>query len=259
MNGRLEAAATLASQSITADIGGGPVVVTFPDGDYFATDLAAMVEARLEAVLGAGFAVTTALTEAGSGKITVAKDAGTVKILFASTGQANLFGVAAVGDWNAAPAASWTSAAGMLQVWLPDAPMSNIDPLVDGFLTTNAGYLKSPLGDLSLRIGAGHKRHLDVTWSHVRRARVLDGADAALVSYEQWVRETQHGSNTFFPLTVGGYPPPVRFYRDATASLLVGPGDGEFRMRAPRDFRGVRPVAEFTAYYTVVIPELVKL
>lgn len=259
MNGRLEAQATLTAQSVTADIGGGPVVVSFPDGDYFATDLAAMVETRLEAVLGAGFTVTVDLVEGGTGRITVAKNAGTVKILFASTAQANLFGVAAVGDWNAAPAASFTSAAGLLQVWLPDAPMSNIDPLVDGFLTTNAGYLKTPTGDLSLRVGDGHRRHLDVTWSHVRRARVLDGADVALVSWEQFVRETQHGANAFFPLSVGGYPPRVRFYRDATAGLVVGVGDGEFRMRAPRDLRGVRPVAEFTAYYTVVIPELVKL
>lgn len=259
MNGRIEAAATLTSQQVSADIGGGPVVVSFPNGEYFATDFVQMFEARLEAVLGVGFAVSAVLTEAGSGRLTVARDSGTVKILFGSLELANLCGVAAVGDWNAAPAASFTAAAGLQNAWLPDAPMSEVDPLTDGFLLTNAGYLTSPTGDLSVRVGSGHNRHQGVTWSHVRRARAVDGADAALVSWGQFVRITQFEGSSLFAHSAGGQPPAVRVYRDATANVLFGTGDGEYRMRAARDLAMPRPVNNFLAYYTVTIPELKKL
>lgn len=259
MNGRIESQCTLTGAEVKVDIGGGMVTVPLIDGDYYPPELLAMLEAEIESTLGVGFTVTTSFLESGTGQWGLAKNTGTFVLQFQS-GLSPLFGVAGKDDWNVAPATSYTSAAGMLGMWLPDAPMSNVDILTDGFLTTNAGYLKSPgSGDLSLRVGAGHYRHRDITWSHVRRPRAVDGASSSLVSWGQFVRETQFGGNTYFPHSIGGYPPRVRVFRDATAGLLLGTGDGEYRMKATRDLAMPRPVNEFLAYYTVVIPELVKL
>src|SRR5574343_828862 len=113
MNGRLEALITLASQTFAVDDGGRSDTVTLTDGTYYWTDLLAHVEARIEAAVGTGFTVTASFGETGSGKITIAKNSGTFKLLISTTTKEKLFGVAAATDWNGPAAASVPSARGV--------------------------------------------------------------------------------------------------------------------------------------------------
>lgn len=268
MNGRLEALVTIASQSVTADIGGGPVVVSLTDGTYYPTDLLAHVELRLETVLGVGFTITKDWGENGAGPWTLARDSGTYKLLFASLAQANLFGVATAAAWNAAPAASFTSSSGMLGVWLPGCPVSSDDPAgldfdLPGHLETDRRETLGPTGRLATyQSTSSYPCFERIRWSHVSRDRALYGVNPAIVSWTKFRRDCLSGGNsTYFPIDENGRAPTVRFYYDADNNLLLGQAtgyDGEYQVALPASEALKRAVPGWNGLWTVEIEEMTK-
>src|SRR5574343_920547 len=265
MNGRLEALITLASQTFAVDDGGGADTVTLTDGTYYWTDLLAHVEARIEAAVGTDFTVTASFGETGSGKITIAKNSGTFKLLFSSTAQANLFGVAAATDWNGAAAASFTSARGVMGVWLPQCGMDgpDLDFDIAGHLETDLRHTMGPTGVVSAWISTSSYRSFKgVRWVHVDRDHALDGVNAAVVSWSQFVRQSQWGGDSYFPISPAGLAPPVRVYYNADTSALLGSatgGDGVYSLVLKPSLRLARATEGWTGLWTVELTELVKV
>lgn len=265
MNGRLEALITIpAGATLTVDDGGGADVATLNNGTLYWTDLLAEIEAELEDAVGAGFTVSASFGELGTGRITIAKDSGTFKLLFSSDGLANLFGVAAAGTWNAAPAASFTSAAGVLGVWLPHCAMSGdkLDFDLQGHLKSDARYTMGPTGVTSTFVStSAYRSFKGVRWVMVDRDRALDSVSSTVVSWQQFVRESLWGGNAYFPIDEAGLAPTVRVYYNADTDALIGAatgGDGVYSLVLKPDLELVQVTTGWTGLWTVEVQEMVK-
>ena len=217
-------------------------------------------------VLLASLTGETVTVDPATGKITVAASAN-FTIVWTSTDLRNLLGF--TGDLSGA--SSYTGSTGLQGLWIPSCPVGGdtFDPATDGHPRSDETSPTSPRGEVATFVQNSYSSHRNVRWSHVPRAFALDGADAAIVSWQQFVRQCLRGGlGTYFVTDSSGRRPRVRLgawisggAAGITVSSYVDKGsvNGEYRIKLPSDLELPRPVTGYTGYYTVVIPELIKI
>ena len=256
---RVEFRINLASNLVlTVNDGGGADACTVTAGTYYPSALLTAIAAALLAGVGAAFTVTGSFGSSGTGIITITKNAGTCTINFANNAEANLLGVATAITW-ANVAQTHTGTLGMQGVWIPKCSIdgTGLDLSTNGHYRSDLRQAKNHLGVLRSRSSQGYYSYRDIVFSHVERDRALDGANAAVISWTQAVREYQLGANTFFPVT-GSTLVPVKIYADADTDTVLGSSDGIYQLRLNADLELPKPVEGSTTWWTVRIPEIVK-
>lgn len=250
MNGRLEAQILFeTAQTITVSgTAAGAAVIAV--GPWYPSDLLTEIDTQLTAATGVAWTVTGAFGEAGTGLVTIDKTAGGNFVLtWTTTDIRDVLGFTGAAT---ASAGIQIGTIGMKGVWLPDCSYSgeSFDNLVVGH-RVNTGYRQvvSPEGDMLSLSGSHYRQHERVRWSHVGRDRFIDGANAALISWQQFVHETQQGDLGYFQ--VGS---PVRFYSDATNNTLLA----AYKLNLPGNLRARKSAGELTAYWPVDIPRMIE-
>ena len=250
MNGRLEAQITVpvGGWSVSVNDGGGADVATMTAGTYYVTEFLAELKARMDAATGKTFTITCASGEAGTGKVTISINVGTFTLTWTSTDLRNALGFTGT---LTPGAASFTSTNGAQAMWLPDCPYSGqmFDHQLVGHRVSDYRQSVSPTGEVYTLIGNHYRQHKSVRWTHVGRDRAIDGANSAVISWQQWVRQCQWGDLSYF--TVGA---PVRFYSDATNSTLLG----AYNLVLNPSLELPKSLDQWTQLWAVEIPRLIE-
>lgn len=256
MNGRLEAQI---NQTVnwTGTInynGGGAVVFTVAAAARFPTAFLVALEVALETAVGGGvgFTITANFAEGGDGRVEIRSNTGLdFVIVWTSTDQRDVVGF--TGASTSSSGGSMTGTKGMKGVWLPDCTYAGeFSPSIVGD-RVYPGWRQSVGGEgdvLTLQEGDSYRELPPVIWQAVGRERALDGASASLMSWQQWVYETQRGglTSTFVPGS------PVNFYTNANTNTLLG----KYRLELPPTDRLKQFESDYDAYYTVEIPRMVE-
>jgi hypothetical protein len=213
--GRLEAKvkfATAHTVSATNSVG-GPSTVTIAAGSYYPTDLLTEFATQLNASRASGWTVSGAFTEGGTGLVTIHCTNVNWSITWTSTTLRDLLGF--TGNISAVSVAQ-TGTNAMKGVWLPDCPISIEDDATVGAYLSDLRQSISPTGSVLSLVGNTYRRHRNVSWSHVSKARARATATTTM-AYEAWFYDTQMGGNASF--AAGSR---VALYVDATTPTLLG-------------------------------------
>lgn len=260
--GRFEAQITGQSANATGTInynGAGAVVwtVTASATRYPLTAVSAWATALTTA---AGSTITASWSRS-HGRITLSAAASFV-VAFTTTEWRDLMG--ATGTLTGA--SSYDLPAAVQGAWLPNVPFAsgnNDDFDLDstGVYEDDSSYNEGPSGNTTIWLGNSKRAYENVSVVAVERARAIDGADSTVISYQEWVRESQRGGLTYFaPATDGTYPK-TKVYVDSANDTLLGAadgGDGIYRLILPRRLNLVRPSEGWAGLHTVTIPRMVK-
>lgn len=266
MKARLEALITIPDAfevDITEHLGGSLTTATVAAGTYYPTAFLAAFQAALRAASFnlLAYIVTGDFGAGGTGKVNIACGGEDVDFDFGVLANAQLIGFTSA---SFTIVDNETGANGMLGVWLPDCATSgkgNLDFKSKGHRRTDAAYSQGPTGKVTLWEGNARYSFRGITWTMINEERAIDGADAAVVSWSQFVRQTQDGGHAAFVRSAGGEPVPVKFYYDADNNLLLGAnesGDGEYRMVLEADKELAQQTEGWVGAWTVTIRELVK-
>lgn len=220
---------TPATFDLVADIGAGAVPFVVAPASLYPSELLAAIELAIETATGSAFTVTKSFGEGGTGKWTLAKNAGTFKLLFDNDEQAQLLGVAAAATWNGGLAASFTSSAGVKGVFLPNCDLAGpgMNFKIPGHLRTDAVHTMSPSRRVKRLVANSAYSFKKPGWKCLDEDHALDGVNSAVVSWQQFIRETQLGGySPYFDLTSTGDAPTVKIYYDADNNLVLGAATG---------------------------------
>lgn len=175
------------------DAGGGPTAVPLTAGSYTPTLFIAHLVTRLNAVMSETWSGSISTT---TGLATL-DCAGTWALTFTTAEVGTVLGF--VGN-IASGSVAVTGTQNARGLWLPDCPL-NMDGDPDRAPEcTDARSTEGPTGTVVTLIGNTKYKHRNLMWSHVTRARTWEGsATTTYASWQQWVRDTQHGSgHTWF-------------------------------------------------------------
>lgn len=216
--GRLEAPIVFdAIQQITVS-GTAAGVASIGVGPWWPTDLLAEVDAQLTTATGVAWVVSANWGEGQDGLVTIDKTpSGAYVLAWTTTPIRDALGFAGAATPSAG---SQTGTLAPKGVWLPDAPYSGptFDHQLIGHRVSNLRESIAPDGSVYYLGGRSFRRHLEVVWKAVSRARALEGASTALMSFQQFVYETQQGGAP----GIHNIGSAVKFYTDADASTLLG-------------------------------------
>lgn len=256
MNGRLEAKNYQPANWVgtIAYNGGAAAPFTVAALDRFPTALLAALELALEAAVGGGvgFTVTGAFGEGGTGRVTITANTGLeFVIVWTSPNLEAQLGFS--GGSTSSTGGTVTADRPMKGVWLPDAHYAG-----QGFHPSHVGHRVwpghrqsvSPEGDvLTLQEGDGYRIQDGIHWDMVSSGRALDGFDNAVMSFQQWARETQRGGLDYF---LPGSA--VNFYSNATTNTLLG----TYRILLPASDKLDEYEPDYPHWWRVVLEQLVE-
>lgn len=200
--------------------GGGPTTVTLTEGSYTITSLCAHLQSALtaqRAPAAGAWSVSVSTGVSGTGLVTIATSVSTFSITWTSTDLRDALGF--TGDISATASSTGTITAKGL--WFPDCPLSlaNGDPARAPEVTDTSGT-RGPRGKVIGYSFNTYYQHKSLTYSHVARARIYEGAAAtAGSSWQQWLRDTQWGVGHawFVPCS-----PFQVYWEDAGVESIVG-------------------------------------
>lgn len=255
-NGRIEALMTVPLvTTIAATNGGGSATVTIPADDYYPTELAAALQAALNATtpLTASWTVSLSTT---TGLVSIGCGSTPFSIAWTSTTLRDLLG------FTADITAQSTTQTGTKQargLFLPDCPfMLATDPR-SAPIASDLRTTTSPTGALYALFGNFMYQHKNVSWSHVPGVRIWEGlVTTANSSWEYFFNETQlgRGSSWFRPASR------IQIY-DHSGNLVgqfanAGAGTAGWWITGLSDIAPKEVVPGSSLYYSLELPELVS-
>ena len=240
--------------------GGGNDSVTWPAATYTSHDAAlAALKGAADTATGRVHTFTRSKGGSGTGILTWAISVAS-SVTFSSTDMRDCLGYTG----NLGSASSHVAPRPMRGCWIPDADIFGDDIDLDskGHLRGDATYVRSPTGELFVWTGNSFVSYRSVLFEMVVRTRALDGVDAAVMSFQQWVRESQWGGAPGFPIDSAHQAPKVKVFINADTDAPLGAtagGDGIYRLVLRPDLGLSRPDPGYTGWYTVELAELVKV
>ena len=263
-NGRLESKVTVPAGGWTVAIndGGGADNAVIPAGDYFPAEFFAAFKTVADTATGRTHTFTVADGESGTGILTWTISSAS-SVAFTSTDARDYMGYTG----NLSSGTSHVGTNGVQAMWLPGCPIGfatddDFHPDESGVYEDDSTHNEGPTGTITTWVGSTKRAFQNVTWSHVDEDHAIDNANTTVVSFQRWVRQTQRGGLSYFPITSAGLAPLVRFIANADSDTVVGAavsGDGVYRLILPRRLNLPRPSAGWVGLHTVTIPRMVKV
>jgi len=250
-NGRIEAEIVVPTGGWDFDLdepAGATGTVTVPAGTYtWATFLTAW-ETALDAVGDWTYTASISDGEGGTGKLTLSASGGTFTLELADADPFTLIGH--TGDM--APAAtSFTGAAHVRGMWLPDGPPLSLTGLGDDLDESDETVAESPDGTVWRLVYQRKSVQRDLRYQGISRARCrIAGELVAGESFQQFWRDVIQGDKSYF--SIGK----VRIFPDAdvdgtSTQYYVGAGLKDLTPAALKE--------GWLGAWTITIPRLVKV